>query len=88
MALGRLWVGSAYGTNTGNLFVKLEGEDAALEGTLRLNETGVGLVEYIIAGSFDGARLTFTGEPQTQIDGVTFGQLSNRSAGSEGQSGR
>ena len=30
MALARLWAGRAYGTNTGNLFVKLEGE--GLEG--------------------------------------------------------
>jgi hypothetical protein len=30
MALGRLWAGGAFGTNTGNLFLKLEGEDAAL----------------------------------------------------------
>ena len=31
MALGRLWAGRAYGTNTGNVFVKLEGKDAALD---------------------------------------------------------
>ncbi len=75
MALGRLWAGRAYGTNTGDLFVKLEGDDAALVGSLRLNEAGVGLAVYSINGSFDGARLTFTGEPQTQIEGVAFGQL-------------
>jgi hypothetical protein len=75
MALGQLWAGRAFGTNTGNLFVKLEGEDAALVGTLRLNELGVGLVVYKIAGSFDGARLTLTGEPQTQVAGMSFGRL-------------
>ncbi len=48
MALERLWAGKAYGTNTGNLFVKLEGDDAALVGTLRLNEAGVGLAVYSI----------------------------------------
>jgi hypothetical protein len=69
MALGRLWAGNAYGTNTGNLFLKLEGEDAALVGALRINEPGAGLAAYRIAGSFDGARLVFTGEPQTQIEG-------------------
>ena len=65
MALGQLWAGKVYGTNTGNLFVKLEGEDAALVGTLRFNDTVVGLTEYSISGSFDGALLTFTGQPQT-----------------------
>jgi hypothetical protein len=75
MSLGRLWAGGAYGTSTGNLFLKLEGEDTALVGTLRINETGVGLAAYSVAGSFDGARLTFTGEPQTQIEGKAFGRL-------------
>lgn len=75
MALGRLWAGRAYGTNTGNLFLKLEGEDTALVGTLRINEPGVGLAAYSIAGSFDGARLTLAGEPQTQIEGRVFGRL-------------
>lgn len=75
MALGRLWAGRAFGTNAGNLFLKLEGEDAALGGTLRLNDPGVGLIVYSITGSFDGARLTITGEPQTQIVGVAFGRL-------------
>lgn len=75
MALSRLWAGRAFGTSTGNLFVKLEGEDTALVGTLRLNEPGVGLILFKITGSFDGARLNFTGESQSQIPGVSFGQL-------------
>jgi hypothetical protein len=73
--LGRLWAGKAYGTNIGNLFLKLEGEDSALVGTLRINEPGVGLYAYSIAGSFDGSRLTLAGEPQTQLEGVIFGRL-------------
>jgi hypothetical protein len=75
MALGRLWAGNVFGTSTGNLFVKLEGEDAALSGSLHFNESGVGLVVYRITGSFDGTRLTFTGETQAQIEGRTFGLL-------------
>ena len=50
MALGRLWAGRVYGTNMGNLFVKLEGDDPALMGTLRFNESGVGVVVYCIDG--------------------------------------
>lgn len=75
MAVGRLWAGRAYGTNTGNLFAKLDGDDDALNGTLHLNEPGVGVVVYAIQGSFDGNQLTLTGQPQTQIEGVAFGQL-------------
>lgn len=76
MTLGRLWAGRAYGTNTGNVFVKLNGEDEALTGTLHLNEPGVGLVVYSVQGAFDGHQLILTGEPQTEIEGVVFGQLS------------
>ena len=75
MALGRLWAGRAYGTNAGNVFVKLAGDDTALNGTLHLNEPGVGLVVYSVHGAFDGHQLTLTGEPQTQIEGFSFGQL-------------
>lgn len=75
MALGRLWAGKAYGTNTGNLFVTLEGKDDGLKGTLRLNEPGAGLVVYTISGTFDGTRLTLKGEPETQIEGMAFGLL-------------
>ncbi|MFT4171140.1 MAG: hypothetical protein QM639_01165 [Rhodocyclaceae bacterium] len=75
MALGHLWAGRAYGTNTGNLFVKLEGNDEALSGVLHMSEAGVGLVMYSLQGAFDGNRLTLTGETQAQIEGVVFGQL-------------
>lgn len=75
MALGRLWAGKVFGTNNGNLFVKLEGEDATLRGTLRFNDTEIGLVAYAIAGSFDGNFLTITGEPQTQSRDVELGRI-------------
>lgn len=75
MPLSRLWAGRAYGTNTGNLFVQLEGEDAALTGTLRLNEPGVAIVVYDITGSFDGTELSITGVPRAQIEGLVLGQL-------------
>lgn len=75
MTLGRLWAGKVFGTNTGNLFVSLEGKNDDLKGILRFNETGSGLVIYSISGSFDGTRLTLMGEPQTHVEGMTFGQL-------------
>ena len=76
MALGRLWAGKAYGTNIGNLFIELTGNDNTLAGTLKFNEIGVGVGTYSIAGSFDGSRLELTGTPQTDIEGVEFGSLS------------
>jgi hypothetical protein len=75
MSLGRLWAGKAFGTSTGNLFVKLEGGDTALAGTLHFNESGAGLVVYAIKGAFDGSRLTFSGEPQVHAEGMTYGAL-------------
>lgn len=75
MALGRLWAGRTYGTNIGNLFVKLEGNDKALTGTLHMNESGGGLVVYLLKGAFDGDQLTLVGEAATRIGGYVFGQL-------------
>lgn len=75
MTLGHLWAGKAYGTNIGNLFVKFEGTDAALKGTLRHNDSDVGIVVYEIAGSFDGSVLTFEGASATNIEGVVVGRI-------------
>jgi hypothetical protein len=75
MALVKRWAGRAWGTNIGNVFVTLEGEDAALVGTLRMNETGVGIAIYTIHGSFDAPTLTLNGRPQQPIEGVELGEL-------------
>ena len=68
MALGHYWAGGVAGTNTGKIFVKFEGDDAALTGTLHFNDTDLGVVVYSIAGTFDGTQLTFAGLPQTEGD--------------------
>lgn len=75
MTLGHLWAGRAFGTNTGNLFVRLHGDDAALSGRLHLNEPGIPLVVYIVEGNFDGNRLSLTGNPEKQIEGLVLGRL-------------
>jgi hypothetical protein len=75
MALGHLWAGRIFGTNTGNIFVRLEGEDATLQGTLHINDQGHGIVVYNIRGCFDGSRVKFAGEAQTVAEGMVFGQL-------------
>lgn len=75
MALGRLWAGRIFGTNTGNVFVKLDGSDDALAGILRINELGVGVLTYSLHGSFDGEKLRATGEPANRIEGVNAGRM-------------
>lgn len=65
MALGLYWAGGVAGTNTGKVFVKFEGEDAALTGSLHFNDTDLGVVVYSLVGSFNGNQLTFAGQPQT-----------------------
>jgi len=76
MPLGKIWNGRAYGTNAGNVFLKLDGEDDALTGTLRFNDLEVGIVVYSVAGSFAANNLMLEGNTETQIDGVEFGSLS------------
>ncbi|MBL4717442.1 MAG: hypothetical protein OSA41_04110 [Erythrobacter sp.] len=74
MPLTKRWAGRIFGTNTGNIFIKLEGEDDALTGTLRISEPGVVAV-YSVEGTFDAPTLKLTGTPTAEIDGVTLGNL-------------
>lgn len=86
MALTKRWAGRAWGTNIGNVFVALEGEDNALTGTLRMNEAGVGIAVYAVEGKFDPPSLSLTGVSQEQIEGVEFGQLTiNGSMNAKGE---
>ena len=70
MPVGKLWAGKVYGTNTGNLFVKLEGEDKALKGTLHHNDPDTGIAVYDIAAFFDGTTLSLEGRPSKQMNGM------------------
>lgn len=76
MAIGKLWAGRIFGTNTGNVFMELEGDDTALTGLARLNDNQFGVVVYHVTGIFDGTTLSFTGKPAQQVpDDVEFGNL-------------
>lgn len=75
MALTKRWAGKAWGTNIGNVFVTLEGDDASLTGTLRMNEAAVGIAVYSVQGTYAAPVLTLAGQPQAEIEGVAFGQL-------------
>jgi hypothetical protein len=75
MVIGKKWAGSLYGTNTGNLYVTLEGADDALKGGIHVNDPVFGLAVYAITGTFDGQRLVLRGEPKEPIEGMTLGTL-------------
>lgn len=75
MAIGRKWAGRVYGTNTGNLFLKLNGADTELIGSLHINETDTGIAVYSVSGSFDGERLELTGEPATELESSASGLI-------------
>lgn len=75
MTLTKRWAGKAYGTNIGNVFLKLEGEDQTLTGTLRMNEPGMAVAVYTVQGRFEPPALTLTGQSQVQVEGLEFGDL-------------
>lgn len=75
MALTKRWAGKAFGTNIGNVFLILDGEDIALTGTLRMNEPGVGIAIYSVKGTFEAPELKLTGQPQVELEGIEFGDL-------------
>lgn len=68
VALTKRWAGRAWGTNTGNVFVALGGEDSALTGTLRMNDEQVGIAVYAVQGTFDAPTLILTGQPEAQTE--------------------
>lgn len=75
MALTKRWAGRTWGTNLGNLFVVLEGEDAALAGVLRLNEQGVGIAVYNLKGSFEAPTFKIAGTPAAEVEEVELGNF-------------
>lgn len=77
--IGRLWAGRVYGTNTGNLFIELEGDDAALTGALRFQDERFGPVVYAIEGKFDGSTLEFNGQPTSSGEGVVVAPINTKS---------
>jgi hypothetical protein len=65
MPLGHVWAGNVFGTNTGNVFLKLSGPDTGLTGTLRHHDHDQKvIIVYSVTGSFDGSRLQLNGRAQ------------------------
>lgn len=76
MALSPDWAGHMYGTNTGNVFLRLqEGAVGELNGILRVNDDRLGITVYTISGTFDGSHLRFTGSPSEVPGDVTAGEI-------------
>lgn len=75
MPIAQRWAGRAFGTNTGNLFVRIEGPDDNLSGDLRLNDHEVGVTIYDIHGRFDGENLTISGNPRDSNASKNLGPL-------------
>ena len=74
-ALGKLWAGKVYGTNTGNLFIEFKRvEPPHVSGTLRFMDTAFGLAVYSIEGTLDDA-LKITGKPTQGAQGTQLGDL-------------
>lgn len=76
MALSPDWAGRMYGTNTGNVFLRIqEGADGTVTGELRVNDDRLGITLYSVSGTFDGSGLKFTGSPTETPDDVTIGDI-------------
>lgn len=85
--LGKNWNGHIYGTNTGNVAVALEGDDSAISGLIRFNDSLLGISVFDATGHFSGGNLTLVGKPQGELPSdVTLGQLTiNGALTSEGR---
>src|SRR3546814_12352957 len=62
------WNGHVFGTNTGNVAVALDGEDAALNGVIRLSDDKHGVAVYEVAGQFADGSLELAGTPQVAAE--------------------
>ncbi|MEO0721678.1 MAG: hypothetical protein AAFY43_05975 [Pseudomonadota bacterium] len=70
------WAGRIFGTNTGNLFLKVdELPDKTLRGVLRIADDRLGLTVYDIEGTFDGSEFIFVGKPQELLPDINAGEI-------------
>lgn len=76
MPINKRWAGRIFGTNTGNIFLSIEGPDDNLTGILRVADDGLGVVVYTVAATSDGSGISLTGTPQKVPDGVQAADIS------------
>lgn len=64
MSFGKKWAGRIYGTNTGNIFARIDGEPSALHGSLHINDAQFGIAVYEVSGSIQNETLRLRGRPR------------------------
>ena len=75
MSSQQLWAGRMYGTNTGNVFVELQTDNDKVAGLLRVNDEGLGVFVYGVAGTFADGKLQLEGAPKDPPEGAQLGNL-------------
>ncbi|MFO1207602.1 MAG: hypothetical protein U1E40_00105 [Amaricoccus sp.] len=72
ISIAALWTGNIYGTNTGKLFIRLEGDDTSLRAAVHLNDDNRGIIVIEATGSFEDECLSLSGhmpdDPQQSVD--------------------
>lgn len=74
-AIGRIWAGNVYGTNTGNFFLKFDAVEPNVKGTLRLLDPVYGVAIYVVEGTYS-ETLELTGKVEQHQEGTTHGTIS------------
>jgi hypothetical protein len=62
-ALGRLWAGKFYDTNTGNLSAEIDTAESKVAGIIRFMDDRFGVVGYATKGTFDGSAIKLSEMP-------------------------
>ncbi len=73
--LGRLWAGSIFGTNIGNIFAELEVVGEGITGTVRLLDRDYGPTHYAVQGEFDGSHLRLRGQVGQKPEDMIAGDI-------------
>jgi len=77
-AIGRLWAGQLFGTNTGNLAAELTNTETGFTGIVRFLDNTFGIVVYAVTGTFDGTTIEFTGTAQQAAPNTETGTVTAR----------
>ncbi len=75
MVLVKNWNGKLYGTNTGNLHLRIECTQSEVSGILHVNDDAAGLYSYKVEGTYDENGLNMVGQPQNTNEDFDFGTL-------------
>lgn len=75
MSIATFWSGHAFGTNSGKLFLEIEGKDNAIKGTLRFSDIDLGLVRYSVEGEFSSSKLVISGTTVDTNERAKYGKI-------------